>query len=89
MSRESPFSILSARYSLSQRALRSSARTARWPRRALAEVAGMFAAVFGLLAVAAVIALACDVSWRAISRLCKKDGADRNAERTDDASGEE
>jgi predicted membrane channel-forming protein YqfA (hemolysin III family) len=59
------------------------------PPGALAEVAGMFAAVFGLIAVAAVIALACDFSWRAISRLRKKGAEDRNGERMDEASGEE
>ncbi len=56
------------------------------PPGALAEVAGMFAAVFGLFAVAAVIALACDLSWRAIFRLWKEAGSDRDEQRTDDGA---
>ncbi|MGO8690001.1 MAG: hypothetical protein ACLQLG_10230 [Thermoguttaceae bacterium] len=58
------------------------------PPGALAEVAGMLAAVFGLFAVAAVIALACELSWRAISRLWKSAGGDCGKEGTDEVAGE-
>ena len=48
----------------------------------------MLAAVFGLFAVAAVIALACELSWRAISRLWKSAGGDCGKEGTDEVAGE-
>jgi hypothetical protein len=57
------------------------------PPGALAEVAAMFAGILGLFAVAAVVALAVDLSWRAVSRLWKKkDAEDRADDGTDDAS---
>ncbi len=57
------------------------------PPGALAEVALMFAGILGLFAVAATIAFAFELSWRAISRLWKKKVAeDRDADPRDDAS---
>ena len=51
----------------------------------LADVVAMFAGIFGLFAVAAVIALAVDLSWRAISRLWKKAPEDDTEEGSDEA----
>ena len=56
------------------------------PPGAVADVGAMFAGVFGLFAVAAVIALAVDVLWRAISRPWKKGDDDRTGDGGDGAS---